>query len=515
MLKKAKAFSAEEKKKGKVDLTVTLLSLGAVVLISLYVSIWPDHALQTTGAINRVLTQDFGFYYIWFGVASLGFCLWAALSKTGSIKMGEADEKPQFSNFSWFSMLFCAGVGSGVIYWGFIEWAYYYSAPPLGAQPGSIEAAALAAAYPSFHWGVVGWAIYAVTSCIFGYLIFVRGGKVQKISEACRPCIGKHADGLVGKLIDISFIFGLIGGIATSLGLGTPLISAALCHVFGLQDSVGLQIGILAVICVIFGTSAYLGMDAGIKNLSNATTFMAVAMLLFILFVGDTVFILNTGTTALGYIANHFFQMCTWLDPFEISQGFPETWTVFYWAWWISFGPFQGMFFAKISRGRTIRQMLLGTLILGPLGTFCFFAIFGNFAMGLEVKGIIDVIPMLANLGAPNTIVQILTHLPLASVAITVVALLCIGYAATTFDSSAYILATASQSVIGEDGEPLRFFRVIWALFLSFIPIAFILIGSPLTPLQTIAVIASLPVSLIIILTAISFIRVVKEDGRI
>ncbi|WP_176461745.1 BCCT family transporter [Anaeromicrobium sediminis] len=496
---------------GKLDKHIFFGALAILLLIAIPIIVNPDKSAEIVNSIHAYITYNYGFYFLWFGLASITFVLYISFSRYGDIILGDKDSKPEFRTFSWVAMLFCAGVGGGVVYWGIIEWASYYAAPPLGAEFGTWQAAEIAASYGPFHWGPSAWAIYAVTSCAVGYILYVRKGNVLKLSEACRGAIGNKADGILGKVIDIAFIFGLIGGVATSLGLGTPLVTACLHSVFGIEETLFVKIAVLFCVTAIFGVSAYLGLKKGIKVLSDINVILTFVLLLFVLFVGDTFFLINMGTTVIGYVAQNFMRMSTWLDPVG-NSGFPQGWTVFYWAWWMSFAPFQGMFFARISRGRTIRQMLLGTILWGSLGCFMFFTILGNYGLSLQVTGKLDVMASLANEGTPTTIVAIMESLPVGKLIVFIVGLLTTIFLATTYDSTSYILASCSQLKLDKDGEPLRWLRLFWAFSLGLIPLGFIMIGSPLQPLQTLSIALGLPVSFVIILAAISFIKMVKAD---
>ncbi|WFD09980.1 BCCT family transporter [Tepidibacter hydrothermalis] len=497
--------------KVKIDKTVFFGALIALLAVALPIIIMPERSGAVLSLINNAIITKFGSFFILFGLFCLMFCFWVSFSRYGKIVLGDEGEKSEFSTFSWSAMLFCAGVGAGVVYWGVIEWVYYYKAPPLGVEVGSWQAAEMAAAYGIFHWGPMAWAIYSVTSCAVGYIIFVRKGNILKLSEACRGLLGNRVDGIVGKLIDISFVFGIVGGVATSLGLGSPLVTAGLSRVFGLKETPGLQIGILFLVTCIFGISAYSGLKKGIKVLSDLNVVLALGIILFVFLAGNTIFIIEMGTTSLGVVATNFFRMSTWLDPAGKSM-FPQSWTVFYWAWWAAYAPFLGMFIARISKGRTIKQMVMGSLVYGSAGCVLFFAILGNYGLDLQLSGKLDVVATLNKLGGPQTIISILETLPLGKLIIFLVVVLSVTFMATSYDSASYILAANSQTKVGEDGEPIRWLRLVWAFSLALIPIGFILLGSPLKTLQTASLVFGIPVCIVVIMTGFSFVKMVKSD---
>lgn len=504
-------MNKQEQKPVKLDKIVFFGAFAALLAVALPIIMFPEGSAEFINQINTFILTKLGSFYIWFGIFCLCFCGWVAFGRYGKIRLGEEDEAPEFSTFSWIAMLFCAGVGAGVVYWGIIEWVYYYSAPPLGAEVGSWQAAELAAAYGLFHWGPMAWAIYTVTSCAVGYIYFVRKDPVFKLSEACRGLLGNKVDGILGKLIDISFIFGLIGGVATSLGLGSPLVTAGISEVFGVAITPTLEISVLFMVTAIFAFSAYSGLKKGIKVLSDINVVLAIAIVLFVFLAGNSVFIIEMGTTAIGVVASQFFKMMTWLDPAGKSM-FPQWWTVFYWAWWGAYAPFMGMFIARISKGRTIKQMVLGSLVYGSMGCVVFFSILGGYGMDLQLSGTLDVVGKLNEVGGPQTIIAILSTLPLGKLVISLVSILCIIFMATSYDSASYILAANSQYEVGTNAEPLRWLRLVWAFGLALIPIGFILLGSPLNTLQTASLVFAIPVCLIVILTAFSFVKMVNDD---
>lgn len=493
-----------------IDKTVFYVSLVSLLLLSVPIIIFPQQSERVVAVLNSFVINSLGSSYIWYGLFCMVFCLWISFSRFGQIKLGEEDEKPQFSTFSWSAMLFSAGVGAGVVYWGIIEWVYYYTSPPLGAEVGSWQAAELSAAYGLFHWGPMAWAIYTVIACSIGYLLYVRKSTVLKASEASRGLFGDKVDGILGKLMDIFFIFGIVGAVATSLGLGSPLITASISYVLNIPVTSTVEVMVLLLITAIFAVSAYSGLEKGIKRLSDINTWLAIVLIGFVFIVGNPKFVVDMTTTALGLMIAKFPTMATWLDPAGKSM-FPQNWTVFYWAWWGGYAPFMGMFFARISKGRTIKQMVMGALFFGSLGCFLFFGVLGNYGLSLQLNGTLDVVNSLSTIGAPLTIIAIMETLPFPKLVIGVLGVLCIIFAATSYDSASYIIAANTQTRV-EDGEPKRWLRVLWAFGLALIPTGFLLLEAPLSTLQTATLVLSVPVAFIVITSAFSFVKMVKND---
>ncbi|WP_243387162.1 BCCT family transporter [Bacillus kexueae] len=489
-------------------------ALSLLLLIAIPLVLFPEQGETIVLAANSYLTENFGSLYLILGLGALIFLGYITFSKIGNIKLGEEHVKPEFSTITWAAMLFCAGIGSSVLYWGAIEWAYYYTAPPFGVEPESKEAIQWATSYGLFHWGPIAWAFYCLPALPISYFYYVKKKPVLKISEACRPLIGKLADGPIGKIIDVLFMFGLLGGAGTTLALGTPLIATGVQDLTGIEASMTMNTVILLICTFIFAASAYSGLRKGIKVLSDLNLWLAVLLLGFIFITGPTLFMAETSISSLGYMLDNFFKMATWTEPFNDlgpfdRTGFPESWTVFYWAWWLVYAPFVGLFVAKISRGRTIRQMVLGTILYGSIGCLLFFGILGNFGLYLELTGQYSVISVLNEQGAPAAIMGILSQLPFSSLLIAVFSLLAIIFLATTFDSGSYILASVVQKEVTD--EPLRWNRLFWAFALAILPLTLMYIGG-LSTLQTASIVGGFPLIVIVTMLSISFLKIVNKD---
>ncbi|WP_106495872.1 BCCT family transporter [Lentibacillus sp. Marseille-P4043] len=491
--------------------------IGALILIlgvSVPLMVFPEKGKEVVNIANDFMTGNFGVLYLLVGLAAFAFLLFVAFSKNGHVKLGNEDEKKEFGTFSWAAMLFAAGIGSSILYWGMIEWAYYYQGPPFGITPESNEAVAWASSYGMFHWGPIAWAIYTLPALPIAYFYYVRKKPVLKISEAVRPVLGRLVDGPLGVIIDVLFMFGLMGGAGTTLALGTPMIAEGVHDLTGIPLTIGLNGGIMLLCTLIFAISAYSGLNRGIKILSDVNLWLAIFVLAFIFLFGPTLFISETTFTSIGTIVDNFFHMATWLEPFGNLAGFtetkfPESWTIFYWAWWVVYAPFVGLFVARISRGRTIREMVLGTMIYGTLGCILFFGIMGNFGLYLQLTGDFDVIGFMNENGAPAAIIEILHQLPLATMMVAVFTVLAIIFLATTFDSSSYILAAVVQKEV--QSEPLRWNRLFWAFTLCLLPFVLMFVGD-LETLQTASIVAGFPVIFIMLLLAWSFMKASNSD---
>lgn len=506
-------------KKGKVMDWTTFIGTVIVLLVAVVpMMVFPKASQDVITRINDAISGSLGAVYLALGLLILGFVLYIAFGKYGNVTLGKATDRPEFNNFSWAAMLFCAGIGSDILYWGVIEWAFYYQDPPNGAKGMTDEALSYATTYGMFHWGPIAWAIYVLPALPIGYLVFVKKKPVYKISQACRPILKGQTDKLLGKIVDILFIFGLLGGAATSLALGVPMISAGIERLTGLDgENMVMRSIILLTITVIFAISSYTGLKKGIQKLSDVNVWLSFLLLAFVFIIGPTVFMMETTVTSVGDLLKNFFHMATWLEPFGGIDGrketnFPQQWTIFYWSWWIVYAPFIGLFIARISKGRTLKEVVLGTMVYGTLGCILFFGIFGNYAVYLQITHEFDVIHFLNHHSTEATIIEVMHHLPMPSITIVLFLISAFLFLATTFDSGSYILASASQKVV--IGEPLRANRLFWAFALCLLPFSLMLVGGEraLEVLKTASILASVPLIVIFLIMMISFMRTLGND---
>ncbi|MCY1563493.1 BCCT family transporter [Staphylococcus pettenkoferi] len=506
-------------KKGKVMDWTTFIGAVVVLLVAVIpMMVFPKVSQDVITRINDAISGSLGAVYLALGLLILGFVLYIAFGKYGNVTLGKATDRPEFNNFSWAAMLFCAGIGSDILYWGVIEWAFYYQDPPNGAKGMTDEALSYATTYGMFHWGPIAWAIYVLPALPIGYLVFVKKKPVYKISQACRPILKGQTDKLLGKIVDILFIFGLLGGAATSLALGVPMISAGIERLTGLDgENMVMRSIILLTITVIFAISSYTGLKKGIQKLSDVNVWLSFLLLAFVFIIGPTVFMMETTVTSVGDLLKNFFHMATWLEPFGGIGGrketnFPQQWTIFYWSWWIVYAPFIGLFIARISKGRTLKEVVLGTMVYGTLGCILFFGIFGNYAVYLQITHEFDVINFLNHHSTEATIIEVMHHLPMPSITIVLFLISAFLFLATTFDSGSYILASASQKVV--IGEPLRANRLFWAFALCLLPFSLMLVGGEraLEVLKTASILASVPLIVIFLIMMVSFMRTLGND---
>ncbi|WP_375056835.1 BCCT family transporter [Zobellella sp. DQSA1] len=470
----------------------------------------PVAGKEIVAAMLNWVTGEFGWLYLLSVVGSFFFMCWLAFGPVGKIKLGAAEDKPEFNTVSWIAMLFCAGIGISICNWAFIEPLYFMTTPPLGVQPDTPTAVEWAAMYPMFHWGIVPWALYLMPALPIGYALYVRRVNVLRLSEACRGVLGDRVDGIIGKIIDVTVIFSIVGGVGTSLGLSVPLVSKLFQTMFGFEDSFGLQMFILAAWILMISWSVYNGLNKGIQALSNINAVLALVLLGFVLVAGSTVFLLKLWTNSIGLFMDNFFRMNFWTDPIE-QGGFPEGWTMFYWAWWIAYAPMMGLFVARISRGRTIRELILHGVTWGSVGCWAFFAIWGGYAIDIDINGTLNLQAILAEEGIPATVVAVLQTLPNSALVLPIFTLLCFVFLATTVDSSAYMLAAICTKDITGYQEPARWNRILWTLLLAVVGIGLLSVGG-LQAVQSSTVLVALPMIPVLFIMAVSLLRWVYQD---
>lgn len=494
----------------KIDKSIFWPSIVLVVFVTFLLVIFRESAAPVISGMMSSINNSLDWAFEFLTIGLFIILLWLIFGRFGKVKLGEAYDQPEFSRFSWGGMLFCASMGTSIMFWSIVEPLYYYTWPPFGIEASSKEAADYALSYGLFHWGISAWALYALPAVVIAYSFFVRKDPSLKISSACRGVLGKYADGVIGKTIDVLVIWSMIGGLGTSLGLGVPMIAAVIGDIFGIEPSLGLSIMIILIWTVIFSASAYLGLYKGIRKLSDWNVYMALGLAIFVILVGPTLFILSYFTNSMGIMLDNFMRMSLYTDPIYES-GFPQSWTVFYWAWFAATAPFIGLFVARISKGRTIRELLSNVLLWGSLGSWIYFAVFGGYAMNLELSGELSLTTILDEQGGPAVIVAILNSLPLSSLVIVFFAILGFIYLATSLDSATYVIASIATSELKGEEEPARWHRLLWGAVLAAMAIGLTIVGG-LKVVQTSSVLVSVPVLIMYVLLTASLIKWLKQD---
>lgn len=483
-----------------------LLSAG---LILLFVA-WGIAAPESLGSVFNYLlgtiSTNFGWLYLW---VVLGLVVVAALlvfSRYGDLKLGSEDDEPEFSLVSWFAMLFAAGMGIGLVFWGVAEPISHYGAPPPGIAPQTPEAANAAMRYSFFHWGLHPWAVYSVVALAIAFFSF-RRGKPALVSAATDALPWSWAPRL-SALVNVLAVIATAFGVAASLGIGALQINSGLNAVFGLQVSAGTQVAIIAVTTVLFLTSAVTGVSRGIKWLSNTNLVLALLLMLAVFILGPTVAIIDTFTTTLGAYASEFVRMSLRTTPFRESA-WVSGWTVFYWAWWISWSPFVGLFIARVSKGRTIREFILGTVFAPTLAGFVWFSVFGGTALHMEIWASVPLAEAV-EADVSTALFTMFEALPFGLLMSVVATILVLVFFVTSGDSATLVLGIMST---GGTKDPSAQVKIVWGLLIAGIAASLLLAGG-VQAVQTATIVFALPFAVVIVLTVYSLWRAIRAEWR-
>lgn len=497
----------KEKLSKQIDWFSIAVPLAGIVILSVVFMLLPGQSAMVLQVVRGFLGDDCGIYYALLGVGIFGCTLYIAFSKYGKIELGKG-EKPQYSSFKWGTMIFTSTMAADILFYSLIEWALYANETHI-AQMGGIQK--WASTYPLFHWGPIAWSFYIVLAVAFGFMLHVRGREKQKFSEACRPILGNKVDGFWGKVIDLTAIFALLAGTATTFSLATPLLSSAVSDVFGLSGGVGLTIILLLLIAAVYTLTVWFGFK-GVSKLASYCTYLFFALLIYFLVAGgETVYILETGFSALGNMVQNFVGMSTWMDPLR-ETAFPQNWTVYYWAYWMVWCVATPFFIGIISKGRTIRNTVLSGYAWGLAGTFTSFIILGNYGLAQQMKHGLDVAGFVAEGGAyAEAILKIFETLPLSKFGLLLLVVTMIAFYSTTFDSITMVVSAYSYKKLSVDREPDKRVRTFWAVMFILFPIALIFAENSMYSLQSVSIIAAFPIGFIVLLIVGSFF---KDAGR-
>ena len=490
----------------KVDWMITLVPLTIIIVLCILFFCMPDQSNAVISQIRFFLGDTLGSYYLIIGLGVFLLSIFIASSKYGNIVLGGKNEKPKYSFFSWGAMMFTAGLAADILFYSFSEWILYATDPHI-AELGSIQD--WASVYPIFHWSLIPWGFYLVLAAAFGFMLHVRKRERQKYSEACRPLLGKYTDGFAGRLIDL---LALLAGTATTFSLATPLMASAINELFHVNiDSSILTIIILIITCIVYTYSLLHGFK-GISFLAKACIYLFFGLLAFVLlFGGEAKYIIETGISSLGRMVQNFFELATFTDP-QRTTSFPQNWTIFYWAYWMVWCVAAPFFIGNISKGRTVRQTILGGYAFGVGSTIVSFIILGNYSLGKQISGAADFIAMYQQDGnLYDIIISIIQTLPCAPLILTLLLITMIAFYATSFDSIAYIGACYSYHKLGENESPHKFIQLIWCILLILLPIALVFSESSMSNLQSVSIIAAFPIAVVIILIAVSFLKDAKK----
>lgn len=491
---------------GKIDKPVFWVSAILSLAIVAWGAISPSSAGNAFAAIVKLLTTNLGWLYILVVTFFLLFSIFIAFSKYGNIKLGKDDDVPEFSTVSWFAMLFSSGMGISLIFWCIAEPLKHYLAPQTGMAGGTAEAAADAMQTVFYHWGLHPWGIFAVIGMAMAYCQF-RKGMPALCSSTLVPLIGeKGARGPIGKAVDIMAGFATVFGVAVSLGMGALQMNAGLNEVFGIPKSVGSALIIIAVITTFYTFTAITGIEKGIKFFSNLNLVLVFGLLAFVFLAGPTRFILDVLTDTLGLYSQNILKMSFFTDPYGKAPGWLSKWTIFYWCWWIAWAPPVGGFVARISKGRTIREFVLGVLIAPTVLSFVWMATFGGTAINLQMSG--TDIGAIVDKDVTRALFVFLGQFPLASLMSSAAVILISTFFITSANSATFVMGMFTS---GGDLNPGNGLKGFWGIIMGAIASVMLLAGG-LDALQNAPIVSTLPFMIVMVFMSFACVKFFKAE---
>ncbi len=474
----------------RVNRPVFIASALLIVGFIIFGSLFGELAGEVFNQLQSFITHRFRWLFIILMNVTVVFSLYIALSRYGDIRLGHQTEHPEYSLLSWFGMLFSAGIGIGLLYWGTAEPLYHFMSPPMG-QAETVEAAKQAMSISFLHWGIHAWALYCVVALSLAYFHYRRGLPLS-IRSVLYPLIGQKIYGKWGHVVDTLAVFGTMFGVVTSLGLGAMQINAGFSNVFGIPNNVPVQLCLIAIITAMATLSVMMGLDKGIKRLSDINIVLTVLLLGFMLLFGPTQFIIDSFIENIGNYVSQLIPLGFWSEAYS-NTDWQANWTIFYWAWWVSWSPFVGIFVARISRGRTIREFIFGVLFIPMLLLFFWFTTFGGSAVHMELMGNYGLIEAVkADYG--SAIFKLIEYYPLTKPVTLVIVVMIMLWFVTSSDSASFVIDMLTS---GGDTNPPKIQRLFWALSQGVIA-AVLLVAGGLSALQAVAIIAGFPFAIVV-----------------
>lgn len=484
--------------------TASAIIIGIIVAIG---AIFPTQFGDVTSDISSWISTYFGWYYMIITIGMVFFCIFIIFSPIGKLKLGRPQDKPEFNTVSWFAMLFSAGMGIGLVFYGAAEPMSHYLSPPTADQE-TREAMTESMRSTFLHWGFHAWGVYGVVALALAYAQF-RKGEPGLLSKTLRPLLGNKVDGPIGTIIDVLSVFATVVGVAVSLGMGALQINGGLEYLFGVPNNIVVQGIIIIIVTILFLASAWSGLSKGIQYLSNTNLVLASILLVVTLILGPTILILNMFTSSTGALFDGFLFNSFDVAPLnEKKHKWLNTWTLYYWGWWMSWSPFVGIFIARVSRGRSIREFILGVMLVPTIISFIWFSVFG--VTGIEVG---KKVPEVFKMSTETQLFGVFNEMPMGTaLSILALALVCIFFV-TSADSATFVLGM--QTTQGSL-NPSGMVKVIWGIAQSLIAFVLLLSGgnAGLDALQSAAIISAFPFSFIIILMIIAFYKDANQERK-
>jgi choline/glycine/proline betaine transport protein len=494
----------------RVRMPVFVASFAGTIAMATWALASPSSAESVLGSVTGWVTTWFGWFYVLLATVVLVFVIGLGISRYGHVRLGPDHSRPEFSTFAWASMLFAAGIGTDVMFYSVVEPATQYMAPPLG-EPETVEAAREATVWTLFHYGISGWGMYALMGLALGYFCYRRGLPLA-VRSALAPVLGKRIGGPLGHGVDTAAVLGTIFGVATSLGIGVVFLNVGLNVLFGVEVGTGAQVALAVLAVVMAAISATTGVDKGIRFLSQLNVVLALGLAAWVLVTGNTSLLLNSVVTNVGDFVTTFADKTMETFPWTDNAEWMGYWTLFFWAWWVAWASFVGLFLARISRGRTIRQFVAGTLVIPFLYIVMWVSIFGNAAIERIREGDAGFAEIAQDFTGAG-FYELLQDYPAGQVVIALAFFVGLLFYVTSADSGALVMAnlTSRLGSISEDAAP--WLRIVWAAATGLLTIAMLLVGG-IVALQYATIIFGLPFAIVLVLVMVGLLRALRVEGR-
>ena len=489
------------KKYKQIDWSLVTIPIIVVFGLSFLLERFPKNSQLILESIRSFLNNQLSFLYILVGLFFFISTLYAAFSRIGRIKLGDSTDNPEYSNLRWGVMIFTSTMSADIIFYALCEWLMYSSEPFIKQKGATME---WSLTYSLFHWGPIAWSFYLMLAVAFAYMLYVTKNKRQKFSEACRPLLDKYTDGIAGKLIDLIAIFALIAGTATTFSMSMPLLSQTVGVLFGIRQVKQLSIILICVVVSIYLIASVIGMKA-ISRLSTICYAFFIGLLLYVLlFSGSFSYIVDAGIQAVGNLTQNFIGMATTTH----SHSFTQNWTIYYWLYWIVWCVATPFFIGSISRGRTIKDVVLRGYAWGLGGTFCAFVVLSSFGMSRQVQGLVNATQLISDgKNYAQVAIKLMETLPQYRIALILLALAMIGLYSTVFDSITMVISKYSYKHLSIEEEPSKTIRGFWAIVFMVLPMALLISNSNMYNIQSVAIIAALPTMIVMLMIVVGFYK--------
>ncbi|AXQ13823.1 MULTISPECIES: L-carnitine/gamma-butyrobetaine antiporter [Shewanella] len=496
-------------KKAGIEAKIFFPSLLVVILLSYFTVRDLDAANEVISAVFHYLTHSWGWAFEWYMIVMLAGWLWLLFGPYANNRLG--NEEPEFSTGSWIFLMFASCTSAAVLFWGSLEIYYYVSYPPFELEPLSVQAKELGLAYSLFHWGPLPWAGYAFFSVALGYFLFVKKMDVVRPSGTLYPIMGKKCEGIIGTIIDNIYVVALILAMGTSLGLATPLVTECIQYLFGIPRTIEVDATIISAWIIFNAICVAFGLQKGIKIASDLRSYLSIIILAWVLIIGATTFTVNYFTDSIGVLLMNMGRMLFYTASVSDSS-FPQDWTVFYWAWWVVYGIQMCIFLAKISRGRTVRQLCLAMVGGLTASTWLLWTILGSNTLNLMNENIVNMPALIEQYGAARAIIETWAALPMSTITMWMFFILCFLATVTLINACSYTLAMSTCKGVDADNEPPVWVRVGWSVLVGVIGIVLLALGG-LKPLQTAIIAGGAPLVFVNIMIIISFLKDSRKNN--